>query len=164
MQHASLQLLSPGAGSRSSDLPPQPVPGSCRHGLPLHTANPRLHRCPVVLARLLLSFSSTCLLSLGREREAGSSRLQRRWRRTCPAPPQALVTLPPKATCHLGPRVKWEVWCLNTYGVQNSIFSLIFILRNRWAIFLLEKFSTKLNVKQISGVDNFNLVDKTGKA
>ena len=65
----SPRLLSPGAGPRSSDLLPQPVPSLHRHSLPLHTANLRLRRCPVVLARLLLSFSSSHLCPVSRAGE-----------------------------------------------------------------------------------------------
>lgn len=84
--------------------------------LPLHTANPRLRCCPVVLARLLLSFSSTCLLSLGREREAGSSQLQalvQGMPSTAPAsgdlPCQSNV--PPRPACEVRGLMSEYLWC-----------------------------------------------------
>lgn len=72
----------------------------------------------------------------------------------------------PGSPCLCRYNLSLQTWCPNTPCVQTSVFPTIFILRNRWAsffFFLLENFSTKLNVKQISSVDNVSLLDKAGK-
>lgn len=142
----TLQPSSPAFGSSctmcpSSFLPLVLDPGSAPGSPGLAQAHLAPMCCKLQAAPQPCGFSqaAACFLI-----QSLASHLQgRRVELGAPGCSQALVTSPAKALCHHKLRWKGDVWCPNTYSVQTSIFSPIFILRNRWAMFLLEQFFHK---------------------
>lgn len=117
MQPASLQLPSPGAGSRSSDLPLQPVPGSCRHNFATAHCKPQATPLPCgfsqAAAFFFIHLSPVSRTGEGSWELPAAAALAQGMPSTAPAsgdlPCQSNV--PPRPACEVRGLMSEYLWC-----------------------------------------------------